>query len=145
MFASKLYIKRFIQSVKKHNIFRQNFLKSLTSSELRSLMSIQLSSVCLNTAKHSALSHQSCPRHSSWLMAQQKLFSHHQQFCPSIQPPPDSSAVSVLRSGHGGADQADEAEDEQVQAGSRLGLQTGAGLPQGKITLDVCFTTLQSR
>lgn len=37
----------------------------------------------------------------------------------------------MLRSGHGGEDQADEAEDEQVQARSRLGLQTGAGLPQG--------------
>lgn len=37
----------------------------------------------------------------------------------------------MLRSGHGGEDQAGEAEDEQVQARSRLGLQTGAGLPQG--------------
>lgn len=38
----------------------------------------------------------------------------------------------MLRSGHGGEDQADETEDEQVQAGRRLRLQTGAGLSQGK-------------
>lgn len=42
------------------------------------------------------------------------------------------SPVSVLRYGHGGEDQADETENEQVQTGSRLRLETGAGLPQGK-------------
>ena len=41
-------------------------------------------------------------------------------------------AVSVLRYGHGGEDQADETENEQIQAGSGLWLQTGTRLPQGK-------------
>ncbi|CAF98072.1 unnamed protein product [Tetraodon nigroviridis] len=42
-----------------------------------------------------------------------------------------TAAPCRLKSGHGGEDQADEAEDEQVQARSRLGLQAGAGVPQG--------------
>lgn len=58
---------------------------------------------------------------------------------------PSDSPLSVCRYGHGGEDQADETEDEQVQAGSWLRLQAGAGLPQGKsmhgYMMDAWFTT----
>lgn len=65
--------------------------------------------------------------------------------CSSAQPDPvtnpmSQSPVSVLRFRHGGEDQADETEDEQVQAGSRFRLQTGAGLPQGKKHVHVTLT-----
>lgn len=75
--------------------------------------------------------------HSSWLIAQQKLVSHHNGM-PFIRPSSQRAApswppsVSVLRYGHGGEDQTDEAKDEQVQAGSWFWLKTGAGLPEGK-------------
>ena len=69
---------------------------------------------------------------SSWLSYSSssiRLFLHPTFFWVSF--PIRRCPVSVLRPGHGGEDQTDEAEDEQVQARSRLGLQAGAGLPQG--------------
>lgn len=56
--------------------------------------------------------------------------SFHQAFL-TAPAPLWQSPVSVLRYGHGAKNTADETEDEQVQTGSRLRLQTGAGLPQG--------------
>lgn len=70
---------------------------------------------------------------SSWLIAQQTLYSDY-----NMMPPPSdcfffySLLAFVLRSGHGGEDPGDETQDEQVQAGRRFGLQAGAGLSQGK-------------
>lgn len=72
----------------------------------------------------------------SWLMSLQKhVFflphvssPHHQTSSPA---PVWSASVVFLRYGHGWEDQANENEDEQVQTGSGLWLQTGTRLPQG--------------
>lgn len=65
-------------------------------------------------------------------MAHSSADTHCNIYASSVRPHFYSLLVSVLRSGHGGEDPADETQDEQVQAGRRFGLQAGAGLPQGK-------------